>query len=94
MTPHLIAPHLLFLDGARPTLRGSRCRACGAVYFPSQEIDYNGTGNTNAVCTLLISKRVTFSGNSGTTNKFKSGSQCSTYGMAGLTGGRRVRLVA
>lgn len=31
----LIAPHLLRLDGAQPTLRGSRCSACGELYFPA-----------------------------------------------------------
>jgi uncharacterized OB-fold protein len=33
--PRLIAPHLLQLDGARPALRGSRCRDCGELYFPA-----------------------------------------------------------
>lgn len=31
----LIAPHLLRLDGTRPVLFGSRCRACGELYFPA-----------------------------------------------------------
>lgn len=34
-TPRLIAPHLLRLDGTRPVLLGSRCRACGELYFPA-----------------------------------------------------------
>ncbi|HSV80150.1 MAG TPA: OB-fold domain-containing protein [Ramlibacter sp.] len=34
-TKRLIAPHLLRLDGALPTLLGSRCSACGEVYFPT-----------------------------------------------------------
>jgi uncharacterized OB-fold protein len=33
--PRLIAPHLLRLDGDRPTLLGSRCSACGELYFPA-----------------------------------------------------------
>lgn len=33
--PRLIAPHLLRLDGEHPALLGSRCRACGEVYFPA-----------------------------------------------------------
>jgi len=35
MPPHLIASHLLRLDGARPALLGSRCCDCGEVYFPA-----------------------------------------------------------
>lgn len=33
--PRLLAPHLLRLDGAHPALLGSRCCACGEVYFPA-----------------------------------------------------------
>ncbi|HWI10652.1 MAG TPA: OB-fold domain-containing protein [Burkholderiaceae bacterium] len=33
--PQLIAAHLLRLDGAQPALLGSRCCACGEVYFPA-----------------------------------------------------------
>ena len=33
--PPLIAPHLLRLDGTQPVLLGSRCSACGEVYFPA-----------------------------------------------------------
>jgi Flp pilus assembly protein TadG len=66
----------------------------GAIYFPSQEVDYNGTGNTSAVCTMFIARRLTFSGNSGTTNKFKSMSQCAVEGLPGGGGTRLIRLVA
>jgi uncharacterized OB-fold protein len=34
-TVRLIAPHLLHLTGTRPTLLGSRCAACGELYFPA-----------------------------------------------------------
>lgn len=50
----------------------------GAIYFPNQELQYNGTGNTAAVCTRFIGKRVTFTGNSGT-NQFKGLDQCTAY---------------
>jgi len=33
--PTLACPHLLRLDGDRPSLLGSRCRSCGEVYFPA-----------------------------------------------------------
>ena len=32
--PTLVAPHLLNLQGARPSLNGSRCTFCSEVYFP------------------------------------------------------------
>ncbi len=50
----------------------------GAIYFPNQELQYNGTGNTTAVCTRFIGKRVTFTGNSGT-NQFKGLDECTGY---------------
>jgi hypothetical protein len=50
----------------------------GAIYFPNQELQYNGTGNTAAVCTRFIGKRVTFTGNSGT-NQFKGLDECALY---------------
>lgn len=33
--PVLVGPHLLSLQGARPSLMGSRCTPCGEVYFPA-----------------------------------------------------------
>ena len=66
----------------------------GSIYFPNQELIYNGTGNTAAVCTMFIAKRLIFSGNSGTTNKFKTASQCAGYGLPVVKTELRVRLVA
>lgn len=66
----------------------------GAVYFPNTELDYNGTGTSASTCLRLVAKRLIFSGNSATSNKLKQGSLCAAYGMASITGGRRVRLVA
>lgn len=65
----------------------------GAIYFPSQEIWYNGTGTTTATCTMFVAKRVTFSGNSGTSNKFKSLQQCASAGLPANSTVRMVRLV-
>lgn len=65
----------------------------GAVYFPSQEIWYNGTGTTTATCTMFVAKRVTFTGNSGVTNKFKSLQQCTAEGLPASSTVRMVRLV-
>ena len=67
----------------------------GALYFPTQQLDYNGTGNTTAVCTMFVARRINFSGNSTTTNKFKKVSDCSAFGIPGGTAvTRMVRLVA
>lgn len=66
----------------------------GAIYFPSQEIWYNGTGTTTATCTMFVAKRVTFTGNSGTSNKFNSLSQCASAGLPSNSSVKMVRLVA
>lgn len=66
----------------------------GAIYFPKQELDYNGTGNTEAVCTMFVTYRITFSGNSTTSNKFKDMSQCVGTGLPNDSAIRMVRLVA
>jgi Flp pilus assembly protein TadG len=65
----------------------------GAVYFPSQELEYNGTGTTNAICTKFVARRLNFSGNSTTTNKFKDLSECGAYGLGGDPIIQMVRLV-
>ena len=66
----------------------------GGIYFPSQELQYNGTGTTDAICTMFVARRVTFSGNSGTSNKFKKLSDCSSEGLPSNSTTRIVRLVA
>ena len=58
-----------------------------ATIFRSQQLDYNGTGTTDAVCTMFVARRLKFSGNSTTTNKFKKLSDCSAYGIP--SGGKR-----
>jgi hypothetical protein len=65
----------------------------GALYFPNQQLQYNGTGNTTATCTLFVSRRIEFSGNSATLNKFKKSSDCKAAGLPQVEGGRLVRLV-
>ena len=65
----------------------------GALYFPNQELQYNGGGNTTATCTLFVSRRIDFSGNSVTLNKFKKASDCQAAGLPPVEGGRLVRLV-
>jgi putative Flp pilus-assembly TadE/G-like protein len=71
----------------------SDSKITGALYFPNQELQYNGTGNTAGTCTLFVSRRIDFSGNSVTLNKFKNASECSGTGIPSVEGGRLVRLV-
>ena len=70
----------------------SGSKVIGALYFPGQELDYNGTGTTTAICTRFWARRITFSGNSTMTNKFER--DCAGAGIDPWEGGRRVRLVA
>jgi hypothetical protein len=65
----------------------------GSLYFPNQELQYNGTGNTTASCTLFVSRRINFTGNSATLNRFKKSSDCKAAGLPPVEGGRLVRLV-
>lgn len=66
----------------------------GTLYFPSQELDYNGDGTAAAVCTQFVTRRIVFSGNNTTTNKFAPGSACGNTVAGTLGGGTLVRLVA
>jgi hypothetical protein len=68
----------------------------GALYFPSQELTYNGTGNTTATCTMIVARRVDFSGNSTTSNRFKRMTDCTAQGLPPTAGGSItiVRLVS
>ena len=66
----------------------------GALYFPTQQLDYNGTGTADAICTMFVARRVNFSGNNTTTNKFKKLADCGAYGIPSGSTTRMVRLVA
>ncbi|HWJ59511.1 MAG TPA: Tad domain-containing protein [Sphingomicrobium sp.] len=66
----------------------------GALYFPKSELDYNGSGTTDAICTMFVARRVNFSGNSATSNKFKKMADCGAYGLPSGGATRMVRLVA
>jgi len=62
----------------------------GAVYFANRSLLYNGGSQTVAACMQIVSRRVSFSGNS----NFKLTSECPLSGMTEIGGGQRVRLVA
>jgi hypothetical protein len=72
---------------------GSDSQIIGALYFPSQELWYNGSGTADAICTMIVSRRVTFIGNSKVSNKFKKLSDCADVGLPSSSTIRVVRLV-
>ena len=61
------------------------------MYFPNQQLTYNGDGTGSATCTQFVAKRIYWSGNSGINNFTKN---CDMKGMSAITTGLRVRLVA
>lgn len=65
----------------------------GVVYFPNQQLTYNGGGSATWSCMRLVARRIQFSGNNHT--KFStSRSYCAGTGVEDVAGGRRVRLIA
>ncbi|MBS3960544.1 MAG: hypothetical protein KGZ61_01725 [Sandarakinorhabdus sp.] len=46
----------------------------GAMYFPNQELQFNGTTGMNTNCIQLVARRLTFTGNSTVSNVCPSGS--------------------
>ncbi len=71
---------------------GSDSAITGAIYFPNQELWFNGNSNMNSTCTMLVSRRVVFTGTSGL--KFKGLNDCGLEGLPSADGLRMVRLVA
>ena len=63
----------------------------GVIYFPNQQLTYNGTGTGTATCTQFVAKRIYWSGNSGLNNFTKN---CSGTGIQAINAPLRVRLVA
>ena len=63
----------------------------GVVYFPSQQLTYNGNGTGTATCTQFVAKRIYWSGNSGTNNFTKN---CTLKGINAITAPLKIRLVA
>lgn len=63
----------------------------GVVYFPNQQLTYNGNGTGSATCTQFVAKRIYWSGNAGVNNFTKN---CNMHGMSPITAPLKVRLVA
>jgi len=65
----------------------------GVIYFPNQQLTYNGGGSATWSCMRLVARRIQFSGNNHT--KFStSRTYCAGTGVEDVAGGRRVRLIA
>ena len=60
----------------------------GAFYFPGQQLEFSGNTGMDTNCLQLVSRRVTFIGNSAITNSCPTGSGAQSFE------GKRVRLVA
>ena len=73
---------------------GSTGTITGVLYFPNQGLAYNGNGTSTYVCTRIVSRRVTFSGNNSTGNTNKFEDDCAHAGIPAFEGGRLIRLVA
>ena len=65
-------------------------KVTGVIYFPSQQLTYNGDGTGSATCTQFVAKRIYWSGNSGI-NNFTA--NCDLAGITAITTTLRVRLV-
>ncbi len=63
----------------------------GVVYFPNQQVTYNGDGTGSATCTQFVAKRIYWSGNTGINNFTKN---CDMYGIRPIQSPLKVRLVA
>ena len=59
----------------------------GALYFPQADLTYNGTSGQNTACMQLVSRRVTFTGNSDISNTCPPGSGSGSFD------GQSIRLV-
>jgi hypothetical protein len=75
------------VDGTNTVNGNSSSSYSGAIYFASQEVDFNGTTGMQTNCLQLVAKRVVFIGNMTVNNVCPTGPAHSFIGA-------RVRLVA
>ena len=66
-------------------------KVTGVIYFPNQQLSYEGNGTGTATCTQFVAKRIYWSGNSGL-NSFTA--NCDLAGITAITTTLRVRLVS
>jgi len=66
----------------------------GVVYFPSDTLWLNGTGNSVSLCSMFVAKNLVFNGNGTIGISSLADTSCAGAGPPGLTGITVVRLVA
>ncbi len=69
----------------------STSKIIGSLYFPNQQLTYNGDGTGGATCTQFVAKRIYWSGNSGI-NNFTA--DCDRFGISNIRAPLKVRLIA
>ena len=69
----------------------SSSKVIGSIYFPNQQLTYNGDGTAGATCTQFVAKRIYWSGNSGI-NNFTA--NCDNFGISNIIAPLKVRLIA
>lgn len=85
---------LIYQDRRAPNQSGNRIngnsgsRIEGAIYMPSQELQFNGTSGMNVHCMQLIARRLNFRGNTTITNN------CTVGSGGSMVEGTQVRLTA
>lgn len=66
----------------------------GAVYFPKDTLQINGTGTANSLCAMWVANNITFLGNSSIAISSPNDSACSGDGLPSSSAVKMVRLVA
>jgi hypothetical protein len=72
---------------------GSTGNINGVLYFPKQSLAFLGNASNQYICTQFVVRRIIFTGDNGSQNKFNDAS-CPAVGVDPIVGGRRVRLIA
>lgn len=73
---------------------GSGSVLTGAVYFPSDVLQVNGSGSATSLCLMLVARRLVFTGNSSISILNASDSACAAVGFPSGGAVQVVRLVA
>lgn len=71
---------------------GSTGNIQGVLYFPKQSLAFLGNASNSYICTQFVVRRIIFTGDNGSQNKFDD--DCVSAGYEPIEGGRRVRLIA
>ncbi|MBO9576236.1 MAG: hypothetical protein J7494_10900 [Sphingobium sp.] len=73
---------------------GSGSVLTGALYFPSDTLQINGTGDAVSLCSMFIAKYVVFTGTSSLAISSPDDASCSGTGMPSNSATKMVRLIA